>query len=84
MLISKDNCHLHEISNDDMTIIIEAFHEYVVPKLLKLSGRAGTLNCCFAGSRFENWNILFRSSGSGFDIVGFEYDEESAGLDLDL
>jgi hypothetical protein len=84
LYINKKCCHDHELSNDDRTIIIEAFHEHMVPKLLKLHGRTGVLNCGFAGNRFKNWNIRFRSSGSGFNIVGFEYDEESTGLDLDL
>ena len=43
-----------------------------------------TLNCEFAGEQYRNWNIRFKSVGSGFDIVEFEYDEEGCGIDLDL
>lgn len=59
------------------------FHE-VVPKLVRLHARTGIVSCEFAGPVYRNWQIRFRSRGSGFDIVDFEYDEEGAGLDLDL
>ena len=76
--------HLHALDDDDKDCIREVFFEDIVPKLFKLDARLGTLNCQFAGEQYKNWNILFRSAGSGFDIVEFEYDEEGCGIDLDL
>ena len=76
--------HHPELDDDDRTHIIEVFDEEVVPKLKKLEARTGTLSCDFAGEAYENWTILFRSAGSDFEIVEFEYDEEASGLDLDL
>ena len=49
-----------------------------------MDARIGTLNCEFAGEQYSNWNILFKSMGSDFEIVDFEYDEESYGFSLDL
>ena len=51
---------------------------------MRYGARMGNLNCEFAGERFKNWNIQFKSIGSDFEIVEFEYDEEGDGIDLDL
>ena len=56
----------------------------MVPKLVKLNARLGTLSCAFAGEDYENWTIEFKSIGDDFEIVSFQYDEEGASLDLDL
>ena len=73
-----------EMEDDDRAFISDLFFEEIVPKLNKLGARSGTVNCEFAGTRYKNWNIRFHSMGAGFDIVEFEYDEESTGIDLDL
>ena len=33
---------------------------------------------------YKDWSIQFKSAGSDFDIVEFEYDENGEGIDLDL
>ena len=55
-----------------------------MPRLIRNGARMGNLNCEFAGERFKNWNVQFKSVGSDFEIVEFEYDEEGDGIDLDL
>ena len=75
---------LFELEDEDMNLLSDLFFREIVPKLRKLDARIGTVNCEFAGKRYGKWNIRFRSSGYDFDIVDFEYDEEAAGLDLDL
>ncbi len=69
---------------DEKEHILMVFHEEIVPKLTKLGARLGTLNCEFAGERYRKWGVQFRSVGSDFEILDFEYDEEGAGMDLDL
>ena len=73
--------HLHE---DEKDYIREIFFEDVVPKLRSLHARRGNLNCGFAGDKYKPWSIRFESTGSGFDIVDFEWDEDGSGMDLDL
>jgi hypothetical protein len=48
-----------------------------------MDARIGTFNCDFAGDQYKNWNIYFKSKGPGFEIVDFEYDEDSYGFSLD-
>lgn len=74
----------YELDDDERFHIAFIFSEEVVPKLRKLHARQGTLSCDFAGERFRNWNIHFRSAGRDFEILDFEYDEESCDLGLDL
>ncbi|MGD8983450.1 MAG: hypothetical protein PVI53_05470 [Desulfobacteraceae bacterium] len=74
----------HELSDDDQAHIRTLFHEEVTPKLIKLGARLGTLSCEFAGKQFKNWMIQFKSVGDDLEIVEFEYDEDGAGLDLDV
>jgi hypothetical protein len=73
-----------ELDDDDVERIRSLFFEEMVPRLMKSHARLGTINCEFAGRQYRHWNIQFKSLGSEFDIVLFEYDEESGGLDLDL
>ena len=73
-----------ELSDEDKDIIRRVFHEEVVPKLLKLDARLGTISCEFAGEEYKNWSVQFKSVGDDFEIVDFEYDEEGEGIDLDL
>ena len=73
-----------DLDDDDRTLIVEIFFSDVVPKLVKLHARNGILNCDFAGGQYRNWIIYFASRGSDFEITGFEYDEDSYGMDLDL
>ena len=71
-----------ELTEDDKSLINEAFLEEVAPKLQELDARTGVLNCEFAGAAYKNWTITFRSRRSGFEIVDFEYDEESCEIPL--
>ncbi|OPX36096.1 MAG: hypothetical protein B1H12_07825 [Desulfobacteraceae bacterium 4484_190.2] len=73
----------HELDDDDKVFITEIFFEEIVKKLKRMDARIGTLNCDFAGDQYKNWNIHFKSRGSGFDIVDFEYDEDSFGFSLE-
>jgi hypothetical protein len=73
-----------ELDEDDMESIRQVFFRDIVPKLKRLDARLGTLNCEFAGKKYRHWTIRFESQGSGFDIVDYEYDEDSEGIDLDL
>jgi hypothetical protein len=82
--IHEQSSPLTELDDDDRMYIMDLFHQEIVPKLKKLNARLGTLNCEFAGDKYKKWNIEFRSIGSDFDIVKFEYDEEGVGVDLDL
>ncbi|RLB11343.1 MAG: hypothetical protein DRG39_04350 [Deltaproteobacteria bacterium] len=67
-----------ELSEEDKAIIRERFEKEICPKLtMKMAGRIGVLNCGFAGKRYKDWNIIFRAIGDGFEIIDFEYDEES-------
>ena len=75
---------VRELSDDDQEHIRAVFHEEVVPKLVKLDARLGSLSCEFAGKQFRNWTIQFKSVGDDFEIVDFEYDEDGAGIELDL
>lgn len=85
MKIEEDQADFpEELSEEDQEHIRAAFHEDVVPKLVKLNARLGTLSCAFAGEDYENWTIEFKSIGDDFEIVSFQYDEEGASLDLDL
>jgi hypothetical protein len=72
-----------ELDDDDRVYITGIFFEVVVAKLKKMDARIGTLNCDFAGEQYRNWNIHFKSTGSDFEIVDFEYDEDSYGFSLD-
>ena len=74
----------HELDEEDQGHIREVFHDEVVPKLVKLNARLGTLSCGFAGQEYEHWTIEFRSVGDHFEIASFEYDDEAVCLDLDL
>ena len=73
-----------ELDDIDKSYITEIFFEDIVPKLIKRDARIGNICCEFAGEKYKNWNIQFRSKGQDFDIVEFEYDEEGNALDLDL
>jgi hypothetical protein len=84
MIEEKDKTHAQsELDDDDRIRIIDIFLEEVAAKLKKMDARIGTLNCEFAGKQYSNWNILFKSTGSDFEIVDFEYDEDSYGFSLD-
>jgi hypothetical protein len=73
-----------ELSDEDRDHIREVFYDEIVPKLKKSHARLGMLNCDFAGEQYKFWNIQFKSVGSDFDIVEFEYDEEGCGIDLEM
>ena len=73
----------HELDDDDKAVIIEIFFEEIVKKLKRMDARIGTLNCDFAGDQYKNWNIHFKSKGPGFEIVDFDYDEDSYSIDLE-
>jgi hypothetical protein len=73
-----------ELSDEERDHIREVFYDEIVPKLKKSHARLGMLNCDFAGEQYKFWNIQFKSVGSDFDIVEFEYDEEGCGIDLEM
>ena len=73
-----------ELDDEDKAHITDIFFEVMVPKLTKCHARLGILSCEFAGEKYKNWCLQFKSVGSGFDIVEFEYDEEGDSIDLDL
>jgi hypothetical protein len=75
---------VQQLTEDDQSHIRTVFHDEVVPKLMKLDARLGTLSCAFAGEQFKNWMIQFKSMGDDFEIVDFEYEEDGTGIDLDL
>ena len=72
----------HELDDDDRIHITEIFHEDIVPRLMIMDARIGNINCEFAGEEYKNWVIEFRSSRSGFEIVDFEYDEDTRSFEL--
>lgn len=70
---------LHE---DEVLHITEIFHEDIEPRLMRMAARAGNINCEFAGEQYRNWVIEFKSTRYGFEIVDFEYDENSRSFEL--
>ena len=76
--------YLPDLDEDEKIFLSELFQEEIVPKLNRLSARLGTINCGFAGEKYQKWNIRFKSTGSDFMITDFEFDENSASIDLDL
>ena len=83
------NCHgssknIPDLDEDKKIFLNEIFREEIVPKLIRLGARTGTINCGFAGNEYQNWNVRFRSVGSDFIISDFEFDEDGASIDLDL
>ena len=71
-----------ELDDDDKIHITEIFHEDVAPWLMRMAARIGNINCEFAGEQYKNWVIEFRSTRYGFEIVDFEYDENSRSFEL--
>jgi hypothetical protein len=71
-----------ELHEDDKLHIAEIFHEDVEPRLMRMNARAGNINCEFAGEQYKNWVIEFKSTRYGFEIVDFEYDENSRSFEL--
>ena len=63
---------------------MEIFYREIVPKLVRLHARNGVLSCEFAGPRYREWQIRFKSRGADFEIIDLEYDEDGCGIDLDL
>ncbi|MDY6971807.1 MAG: hypothetical protein SV775_05705 [Thermodesulfobacteriota bacterium] len=78
----RSNSLKNELDEVDKAHITDVFLEEVVTRLERMHARIGTLNCDFAGKQFKNWIIHFKSTRSGFDIVEFEYDEESRSFSL--
>lgn len=72
------------LAEGDRFIIQSIFEQDVIPKLRKMHARTGNLGCGFAGEAYACWTIRFRSVGSSFQIMAFEYDEEADNLDLEL
>ena len=70
------------LDDDDKAHIAEVFDEDVVPRLMIMQARAGNINCDFAGTEYKNWVIEFRTNRFGFEIVDFEYDENSRSFKL--
>ena len=72
------------LTEEEQDRIRDLFFEEIVPKLARLQARNGMVGCEFAGPEYGCWQIQFKSSGNGFEIVDFEYDEEGGGFELDL
>lgn len=72
----------HELSHEDQMHIRSVFQEEIVPKLIKYEARIGNLNCGFAGEKYKNWSLQFKSVGSSFEITEFECDEAGNSIDL--
>jgi hypothetical protein len=72
------------LSEEDKDYLRELFYSDIVPKLIRHHARNGVIGCDFAGPGYKHWQIHFRSRGSDFDIVDFEYDQEGCDIDLDL
>ena len=72
----------NELDDDDKMHITEIFHEDVEQRLMRMNARAGNINCEFAGEQYRNWVIEFKSTRYGFEIVNFEYDENSRSFEL--
>jgi hypothetical protein len=73
-----------ELDLDDTILISELFQDRVVERLKKLHARSGVVTCSFAGPKYKNWLLEFRSAGSGFEVVGFRFDERAEEMGLDL
>ncbi len=71
-----------ELDEDDKLHITEIFHDDVEQRLMRMNARAGNINCEFAGEQYQNWVIEFKSTRYGFEIVDFEYDENSRSFEL--
>ena len=76
--------NLPDLDEDEKIFLSELFEEEIIPKLIRLGARLGTINCSFAGEKYHKWNIRFKSAGSDFMISDFEFDENGASIDLDL
>lgn len=70
------------LDDDDKAHIADVFDEDVVPRLMIMHARAGNINCDFAGAEYKSWVIEFRPTRFGFEIVDFEYDEDSRSFEL--
>ena len=79
---TKNDEPKRELSDEDRMHIAAVFQEEMVPRLALMDARSGNLNCSFAGTAYRNWVICFKSAGSGFEIMEFEYDEESRHVNL--
>ena len=71
-----------ELDDEDRVFITDIFLEDIAPKLMKMHARIGSVNCDLAGEQYSNWLIHFTSTRSGFDVLGFEYDEEARSFKL--
>lgn len=71
------------LSDEDRLRIAEDFALEVIPKLLFLQARVGTVNCGFAGERYRNWQLVFRATGGTFRIEDYLYDPDGEGISLD-
>ncbi|MEW5898282.1 MAG: hypothetical protein AB1652_03795 [Bacillota bacterium] len=72
---TKQGRPAHELSEENRLYLREAFLREMVPLLKEWQGRTGVVNCAFAGAKYAGWNIVFKSIGSGFEIVEFECTE---------
>ncbi len=74
---------MRELTEEEKVFITEKFEQEIAPKLMmKKIGRIGVINCGFAGEKYKRWNLLFRAKGDGFEIIDFEYDEDSREVEL--
>ena len=72
----------HELDVEDRIHITDVFYEEIAPRLMNMHARIGNMSCEFAGEQYKNWVVEFRSTQSGFEIVDFEYDEDTRAIEL--
>ncbi|RJR26433.1 MAG: hypothetical protein C4582_01720 [Desulfobacteraceae bacterium] len=84
MPVKEETATRPNLNEEDRFMISELFQEQVAGKLRKLHARSGVISCGFAGEKYRHWLIQFRSAGSGFEIVDFDFDERAEDLGLDL
>lgn len=84
MSFSSSSKKIPDLDEDEKIFLTELFQEKIIPKLIRLGARLGTINCSFAGEKYQKWNIIFKSIGSDFIISDFEFDEDGASIDIDL
>ena len=73
-----------ELDEEEKAFIRSVFFEKMVPRLKKLNARVGVIPCDFAGNKYKNWLIHFKSVGDGFEVVDFEYDPDTRPIDYPI
>ena len=78
------NHPIEELPDEEITYIRDLFFSEIEPRLMKIDARMGNISCAFAGEKYCNWIIEFRSLSNGFEIVDISYDPDADTIDIDL